>query len=91
MLAARKLDGEDPKVVLYLRCAYAAVQCVAVIVILFVYYKASLAAKDKANAVKIYVPPPPQVCCEFLFYFGKLRRTCSSSLCYNTSLLRILM
>ena len=62
MLAARRLDGEDPKVVLYLRCAYAAVQCVAVIVILFVYYKANLAAKDKANAVKIYVPPPPQVC-----------------------------
>lgn len=69
MLAARRLDGEDPKVVLYLRCAYAAVQCVAVIVIFFVYYKASLAAKDKANAVKIYVPPPPQVCSCVNYYF----------------------
>jgi hypothetical protein len=73
MLAARRLDGEDPKVVLYLRCAYAAVQCVAVIVILFVYYKASLAAKDKANAVKIYVPPPPQVCVHNMLFEHAVR------------------
>ncbi|KAL3811697.1 hypothetical protein ACHAXA_004063 [Cyclostephanos tholiformis] len=60
MLAARKLDGEDPKIVLYLRCAYAAVQTVAVLIVLFVYLKANSASKDSANAVKIYVPPSPQ-------------------------------
>lgn len=60
MLAARQLDGEDPKVVLYLRCAYAAIQCVAVLIVLFVYFKASSASKESENAVKIYVPPPPQ-------------------------------
>ncbi len=69
MLAARKLDGEDPKVVLYLRCAYAAVQTVAVFIVLFIYFKANAASKDSANAVKIYVSPPPQVssCCHIFF------------------------
>ena len=60
-LAARKLDGEDPQVVFMLRCAYAAVQTVAVLTVLFIYAKASAAAKEGGNAVKIYVPPPPQV------------------------------
>jgi len=60
MLAARKLDGEDPDVVFMLRCAYGVVQTLAVITTLFIYMKASAASKDKANAVKIYVPPPPQ-------------------------------
>lgn len=60
MLAARKLDGEDPKVVLYLRCVYAAVQTVAVFIVLFIYFKANAASKNSANAVKIYVSPPPQ-------------------------------
>ena len=67
MLAARKLDGEDPKIVLYLRCAYAAVQTVAVFIVLLIYFKANSASKESANAVKIYVPPPPQVSSRYTF------------------------
>lgn len=61
MLAARKLDGEDPNVIFYLRCLYGFVQTIAVLLALLIYIKASAAAKDTANAVKIYVPSPPQV------------------------------
>lgn len=61
MLAARKLDGEDPNVIFMLRCIYGAVQTIAVLTVLFIYAKASAAAKDSGNKVKIYVPPPPQV------------------------------
>eukprot|EP00804_Cyclotella_cryptica_P014623 CCRYP_012647-RA/>CCRYP_012647-RA protein AED:0.04 eAED:0.04 QI:189/1/1/1/1/1/3/735/355 len=60
MLAARKLDGEDPNIVFLLRCLYGAVQTIALILVLFVYTKASAAAADKANDVLVYVPPPPQ-------------------------------
>lgn len=59
MLAARKLDGEDKDIIFMLRCIYGAVQAIAVIVVLFIYMKASAAAKSAGN-VKIYVPPPPQ-------------------------------
>ena len=77
MLAARKLDGEDPKVVLYLRCAYAAVQTVAVFIVLFIYFKANAASKDSANAVKIYVTPPPQVSYFCHIFFRHLWRCAS--------------
>eukprot|EP01082_Thalassiosira_pseudonana_P004027 g3338.t1 g3338 contig12:1877940-1879229(-) len=60
MLAARKLDGEDPQIVFLLRCLYGAVQTVAILIVLFVYTKAAAAAADPVNNVKIYVPPPPQ-------------------------------
>mmetsp|Transcript_7869 Transcript_7869/g.12328 ORF Transcript_7869/g.12328 Transcript_7869/m.12328 type:complete len:351 (-) Transcript_7869:115-1167(-) len=60
MLAARKLDGEDPNIVFLLRCCYGAVQACALLLILFVNMKAATAAADKANNVKIYVAPPPQ-------------------------------
>lgn len=60
MLAARKLDGEDENVVFLLRCVYGAVQSLAVIFVLYVYVKASAAAKQRENATKIYVPSPPQ-------------------------------
>lgn len=60
MLAARKLDGEDPQVVYLLRCAYAAVQTIAIGVVIFVYVKANAVAKERSNNLKIYVPPPPQ-------------------------------
>lgn len=60
MLAARKLDGEDPDVIFMLRCAYGAVQSIAVIAVCLIYLKATAAASDRANAIKIYVPPPPQ-------------------------------
>lgn len=60
MLAARKLDGEDPNVIFMLRCVYGVVQTISLIVVCLIYLKATAAAKDKGNATKIYVPPPPQ-------------------------------
>jgi hypothetical protein len=60
MMAARKLDGEDPNIVFLLRCCYGAVQACALLLVLFINIKASAAAADKANNVKIYVAPPPQ-------------------------------
>ena len=61
MMAARKLDGEDPNIIFMLRCIYGAVQAIAVLVTLFIYTKATAASNENGNAVKIYVPPPPQV------------------------------
>jgi len=61
MMAARKLDGEDPNIVFLLRCCYGAVQACALLLVLFINIKAGAAAADKANNVKIYVAPPPQV------------------------------
>ena len=69
MMAARKLDGEDPNIVFMLRCIYGGVQAIAVLVALFIYMKASAAASDTGNAVKIYVPPPPQVSSVIDLYF----------------------
>lgn len=60
MMAARKLDGEDPNIVFLLRCLYGGVQTIALLLVLFTYAKASAAGKDKDNAVKIYVTPAPQ-------------------------------
>jgi hypothetical protein len=68
MLAARKLDGEDPNVIFYLRCLYGFVQTVAVMLVLFIYVKADAAAKESTNAVKIYVPTPPQVSVSFVAF-----------------------
>ena len=60
MLAARKLDSEDPNVVYWLRVAYACVQVVVIAVVGFTYIQAQGAA-SKASNKTIYVPPPPQV------------------------------
>lgn len=60
MMAARKLDGEDPNIIFMLRCVYGAVQTIAILVTLFIYTKARSAANDRGNNVKIYVSPPPQ-------------------------------
>ena len=61
MMAARKLDGDDPNIIFMLRCIYGAVQAIAVLLTLFIYTKATAASNESGNAVKIYVPPPPQV------------------------------
>jgi len=60
MLAARKLDGEDPNIVFLLRCIYGTVQAMALLLVMFVYLRANAAAADPANNVVIYLPPPPQ-------------------------------
>mmetsp|Transcript_21034 Transcript_21034/g.27649 ORF Transcript_21034/g.27649 Transcript_21034/m.27649 type:complete len:344 (-) Transcript_21034:172-1203(-) len=59
MLAARKLDSEDPNVVYWLRVAYACVQTVVIAIVGFTYIQAQGAA-SKASNKTIYVPPPPQ-------------------------------
>ncbi|CAB9528399.1 Phosphate transport (Pho88) [Seminavis robusta] len=58
MFAARKLDGEDPMVVYYLRIAYGVMQGLCVLVVLYTYLKASSAASQYTDRI-IYVPPPP--------------------------------
>jgi hypothetical protein len=60
MLAARKIDGEDPNVVYWLRVAYAVVQTLCVLIVVYTYIKAS-AVSGKKNEGLVYVAPPPQV------------------------------
>lgn len=57
MLAARKLDGENPLVVYWLRIAYGCVQFLSVCVVLYVYWRASQVKADRT----VYVPPAPVV------------------------------
>lgn len=60
MLAARKLDGEDPNVILMLRCAYFTIQSIILGIVVYIYLQASkLIGDPKANRI-VYVPPPPQ-------------------------------
>ena len=60
MLAARKLDAEDPTTVQYLRIAYGSMQSICVLVVLYTFYKAtSLSGNATSNIV--FVPAPPTV------------------------------
>jgi hypothetical protein len=59
MLAARKLDGEDPNIVYWLRVAYGTLQICCVLLVAFTYIQATAAA-DKAQGT-VYVAPAPQV------------------------------
>jgi len=66
MLAARKLDGEDPSTVYMVRVAYAAVQTLCVLIVLWTYWRAT--TQLSKNPTVVYVPPPPQarsLCCCF--------------------------
>jgi hypothetical protein len=58
MFLARKLDGEDPKVVHWLRVAYAAAQLMCVCVALYTYWRATTQVTD---GTIVYVPPPAMV------------------------------
>jgi len=60
MLAARKLDGEDPDVVFMLRCAYGAVQGLILLAVLYVYMVATKISKSKLKDEEIFVSPPAQ-------------------------------
>lgn len=59
ILASRYIDGEDPKVILYLRIAYFSVQSVIVLFTIYTYIQATVAAQGKDDKV-IYVPPAAQ-------------------------------
>jgi len=66
MLLSRKLDGEDPKIILLLRCTYGTVQTVLMLSIAYVIHRVNklIASKWMHNSV-VYVPavvppfPPP--------------------------------
>lgn len=60
MLAARKLDGEDPNIIFILRCAYFTVQSVIIAMLAFIYIQASGAVNSPSAKKTVYVPPPPQ-------------------------------
>ena len=62
MLAARKLDAEDPQTVQYLRMAYGSMQSLCVLVVLYTFMKASSIDDKKASNI-VYIPAPPTVRC----------------------------
>jgi hypothetical protein len=62
MLAARKIDGEDPNIVYWLRVAYAVVQTICVLIVVYTYVQSSaVSAASGKNQGVVYVSPPPQV------------------------------
>ena len=79
MLAARKLDGEDPDTVFLLRCAYGTVQAVIVLLVAYIYISSQAVSNGKDKDRLIYVPPPPVV--SFLF----AERLGSCLVCYYFS------
>jgi hypothetical protein len=60
MLAARKIDGEDPNIVYWLRVSYAVVQTFCVLIVVYTYIKASAVVSSVNSQGVVYVPPPPQ-------------------------------
>jgi Phosphate transport (Pho88) len=62
MLAARKLDGEDPNIVHMVRVAYGVVQLVCFLLVGYAYVQATLAAKGLPEG-KIYIPQAAMVRC----------------------------
>jgi hypothetical protein len=61
MLAARKLDGEDPNIVWWLRIAYFSMQTIVVLLVVYTYIKATAVASMPGNDKVVYVPPAPSV------------------------------
>ena len=58
MLAARKLDAEDPTTVHYLRISYGTMQSICVLIVLYTFMQAS---KLKTEESVVFVPAPPTV------------------------------
>jgi hypothetical protein len=52
MFLARKLDAEDPNIVFYLRVAYACMQFISILVVMYTYIQASAVKGDQI----VYVP-----------------------------------
>jgi len=69
MLAARKLDSEDPGTVKLLRICYGVMQTICVLIVMYAYVTA---LKVSSNQI-IYVPPAPQVC-EIIIAFEQYKR-----------------
>ena len=64
MLAARQLDGEDAHIVYLVRVAYAAMQTLCVVAVLWTFFRAR-SVRDSTTIV--YVPAAPQVSIVFVF------------------------
>jgi hypothetical protein len=60
MLAARKIDAEDPNTVYWLRIAYGSVQSICVLIVLYTYVQASTFASSGGKML-VYVPSAPTV------------------------------
>lgn len=62
MFAARKLDGEDPNVIYWLRIAYFSMQSIIVLLVAYTYLQCSIVAGKSSGdkEKKIYVPPAAQ-------------------------------
>lgn len=58
MLVSRKLDGEDPQTIHWLRVGYFTVQSIILVIAAYVYVQAT--AMSKVTSV-VYVPPAPTV------------------------------
>jgi len=58
MLAARKLDAEDPNTVKYLRIGYGCMQSICVLLVVYTFMKASSLSGEDAKKI-IFVPAPP--------------------------------
>jgi hypothetical protein len=61
MFAARKIDGEDPKMIFLLRCSYFSVQAIIVMIVAYIYLKSQAAAGDKQHDRTVYVAPAASV------------------------------
>jgi hypothetical protein len=62
MLAARRIDSEDPTTIYWLRLAYGSIQSIIVLIVLYTYVQASaLMGKTDANKGLVYVPASPTV------------------------------
>lgn len=59
LFAARKLDSEDEKTILYLRIAYGVTQFIMLVCVLFLFMKANALKSSTEGGKIIYIPPPP--------------------------------
>lgn len=84
MLLARKIDGEDPNVVFWVRLAYGVVQAITLAIAGYTYIQVSTCSNEKM----VYVPPPPVVSMQRLLsdslkamILSQLSFTSSSAFC----------
>lgn len=61
MFLARKIDGEDPNNIYWLRVSYGTVQMICVLIVAYTYIQASGVSATSTGKGKIYVPPAPTV------------------------------
>lgn len=67
MLVARKLDGEDPTTIYWLRVAYAAIQSITLLIVIYTYVQASSFASSGGGKMTVYIPSAPTVSPLFVY------------------------